>query len=82
MLIIYPNPAREQATMQGDFKGTAMPAQLELFDSAGRLVRSLSVASHDGSWQVPLEGLAAGVYSAHLKDKNGKKIAAGQLIKS
>jgi predicted outer membrane repeat protein len=81
VLIIYPNPAREAVTLTADFKGTAVPARLELFDAAGRLARSLSVSDNGGAWQIPLEGLAAGQYLVSLKDKNGETVGAGALVK-
>ena len=83
VLLIYPNPAGETATMSGDFQGRPAPARLDLYDAAGQPTRSLALPGNGGDfvWQISLEGLATGQYLAYLKDKNGSLLGSGKLIK-
>jgi len=83
LLLIYPNPAGESATLTGNFEGKT-PAFLEVYDAAGRLSRS-SVLAPGGSgeqvWQLPLDGLAAGQYAVLLRGADGQVVGAGKLVK-
>ena len=83
MLLIYPNPAGETATLAGNFEGKT-PAFLEVYDVAGRLARSLALApggSGEQVWQLSLEGLAAGQYAVLLRGADGQVVGAGKLAK-
>jgi len=80
MLLIYPNPAVEWATVAGEGLREA-PAVLELCDASGRVLRSMALHGNGSMWQVSLEDLARGAYVVQLKDKNGKIAGVGRLIK-
>lgn len=82
VLLIYPNPAGEAATVAGDFPEKLSPARLGLYDAAGRLLRSLTLPGNGAAtWQVPLENLAAGQYLVLLYDTAGKTVGAAKLVK-
>jgi hypothetical protein len=78
MLVIYPNPASEAATVS--FSGANI-SFIEIYDGSGRLVRSEKVATLGGVWQVSLEGLAAGGHAVVLKNGDGMVAAKGRLIR-
>ena len=82
VLLLYPNPAVESATVVGDLPDK-MPAMLDLYDAAGRLIRTWHVPdSGAGSmWPLSLEGLAKGEYVVQLKDEQGRVIGSGCLVK-
>ncbi len=83
VLLIYPNPAGETATLAGDFEG-AIPTVLQIYNAAGRLARSLALApggSGGQVWQLPLDGLAAGQYAVLLRGAGGLVVGAGRLVK-
>ncbi|GAB4489032.1 MAG: hypothetical protein OHK0019_06100 [Saprospiraceae bacterium] len=78
VLVIYPNPAGEVATVRSE---GAKPSFIEIYDAAGRLARSEKVSPVGEQWQMPLDELAAGQYVVRLKDKEGKVIGVGKLIR-
>jgi len=80
VLIIYPNPAREQVTIASEFE-SATPSLIEIYDAAGRLIRSERVSPLGDAWQISLEGLAAGGYAVYLKGENGDLLGFGRLVK-
>jgi len=79
-LIVYPNPARGEATVRGEFE-SATPSLIEIYDTTGRLLRSELVSPLGDVWELPLNGLAAGGYVVYLKGENGDLIGFGKLIK-
>ncbi|WP_400194203.1 T9SS type A sorting domain-containing protein [Hymenobacter sp. B81] len=73
---LYPNPAREQATLRLPAAGAVT---LSLHDATGRLVRRRSaVAAADGRVVVSLQGLKAGLY-LYQAEQNGR-LATGRLL--
>ncbi len=62
-LLVYPNPAGSVATVRLPM-GIVPPAEVVLRDMTGRVVRSAMVRSPED--ELPLEGLAEGVYSIEL----------------
>jgi hypothetical protein len=80
VLVIYPNPAREQVTIAGEFE-SATPSLIEIYDAAGRLLLSERVSPLGEVWQMSLEGLAAGQYAVLLRDAEGRVVGRGKLIK-
>jgi hypothetical protein len=59
-LLAYPNPAHNQVRVV--LTNVATTAPLELFDAAGRLVRSQPVSTVETEMALPLSELPAGVY--------------------
>lgn len=83
-LLLYPNPAGEKVTLQGDFRDKPVPEMLELLDAGGRLIRSLALppgSQGQSVWRIPLEGLSQGKYEVVLRTSDGKIVGAGKLIK-
>lgn len=78
VLVIYPNPASDAATVS--FSGANI-SFIEIYDAAGRLMRSEKVSQAGEQWQIPLEGLAAGGYAVVLKNEAGKVVGRGRLMK-
>ena len=62
----YPNPAKEQLYMQ--FSPDVQPAQIELYDLQGRLVRSQSKAFES----IDMSQLPAGTYTLRVTMEDGK----------
>jgi len=81
-LLIYPSPATESATIRGDFPDQK-PTVLELYNAAGRLIRSwpLPDGGAAAGWTLPLAELAAGQYVAQMKDAAGRVVGLGRLLK-
>jgi PKD repeat protein len=67
-LALYPNPARNEVNIQ--FDGEWQNAQLEVYDLTGRLLANYNTQQAQGSWQLPLHNMAAGVYVVVLKANN------------
>lgn len=82
LLLIWPNPAGETANLSGDFEGKT-PSLLEIYDAAGKLSRSLPLASGGGGqvWELSLTGLPTGAYAVLLRGADGEAIGAGRLVK-
>jgi hypothetical protein len=82
VLFLYPVPAGAGVTLEGEIPGKT-PASLELYDAAGRLASKQPVPGNSRrfNWQISIEALQAGYYTAYLKDKNGQVIGIGKLIK-
>lgn len=73
-VLFYPNPANDMVYITGLTKIT----RVQLFDVRGRLLRSLSPAS---DWlEMPLQGLANGIYFINLVDEKGQ-VSTRQLVK-
>ncbi|HNY02477.1 MAG TPA: T9SS type A sorting domain-containing protein [Bacteroidales bacterium] len=68
-LLPYPNPAGNWVTIPT--AGHAGPGSLDLFNSAGRPVRSLPFDSRNNTIAIPLTGLPAGVYHYRLNGISG-----------
>ena len=64
--MFYPNPAQEQLHLQ--YSPDVTPAQIELYDLQGRLVRTQS----KGLENVDLQGLTAGQYLMKVTMEDGK----------
>jgi len=81
-LLIYPSPAAESATIIGEFPDQK-PTVLELYNAAGRLIRSwpLPDGGAAAGWTLPLAELAAGQYVAQMKDAAGRVVGLGRLLK-
>jgi hypothetical protein len=66
---LSPNPASEMVTINFDSK-KEIPT-LELYDVSGRLMAHYEPTHLTGTWQIPLETYAKGLYLVVLKH-NGK----------
>ena len=62
----YPNPAKEQLHIQ--FSPDVQPAQVELYDLQGRLVRTQSKAFEN----IDMSQLPAGTYTLRVTLEDGK----------
>ena len=62
----YPNPAQDQLRLQ--YSPDVKPAQIELFDIQGRLVKT----QRNGLESLNLQGLAAGTYTMRVTLEGGK----------
>lgn len=62
----YPNPAQNELHL--NYSPDVTPAQIELYDIQGRMVRS----QRNGLESINLEGLPAGTYTMHVTLENGK----------
>jgi hypothetical protein len=75
-LRLYPNPLRDQATFE--WFGAALPqARFEIYDPAGRLLRSQSVSGRQ--WTIARGELQPGFYFFVLSDETGR-LASGKLV--
>jgi len=63
-LSLYPNPARQAATV-----ATAQPTTMRLFDLAGRAVRTDAILAR--TRQLDLRGLAPGLYVVQATAADG-----------
>ena len=72
-LVVSPNPATRTLTL--DFVGAcASPTRVELFDAAGRRVRSLPVAAgvRESHLDIDVRGLPGGVYFVVAQTESGR----------
>ncbi|MCK6691469.1 MAG: T9SS type A sorting domain-containing protein [Thermoanaerobaculia bacterium] len=76
-LQIRPNPMGESAEFIPDSENTNLPVTLELYDTAGRLLRRLE--SSDGRLILRREGLPAGFYFFRYRDSGGNA-RSGSLV--
>jgi len=78
LLALVPNPAQNSTRIDYGLDGTATTGAIEIFDMTGRLMGSYAISSHQGSWQLQLDGYAAGVYMVALRE-NGVVVRQGKL---
>ncbi|KAA1247637.1 RICIN domain-containing protein [Aquimarina sp. RZ0] len=81
--IVYPNPVREQFTI--NFKKTSEElgnVQVELINSLGVVVKNVKTASvfTNGNIQIYTDSLTKGVYTLVIKNGNGQKIHTQKLL--
>ena len=63
---VTPNPAKDQITVSG-ILGAWPTARISLFESTGKLVRTVTTEVTQGSAQITLAGLAAGSYLLNVE---------------
>ncbi|MCW5921252.1 MAG: T9SS type A sorting domain-containing protein [Saprospiraceae bacterium] len=82
-LLIYPNPTAHLANLELNSLKTLSPAWLDLFDAAGRKIKSFNILQKTGdfTWQIPLDVLASGCYLLCLRNKTGEIIGLGRFVK-
>lgn len=67
-LAVYPQPATGTVTI----RTAGLQGELALLDGLGRVVRQLPVEAGKTEQQLPLQGLAAGIYVLRATDKAGQ----------
>jgi len=73
MVSIYPNPVRQGAELQVLFSEPVRDnVQMELLDLSGKQIKYLSASS--SQLQIPLDGVAAGVYLLKIESEAGRLI--------
>ena len=80
---VFPNPAEETVTVEGEVKNATFPLRWMLFDATGKMVQTLEIqgASKEISVQISLVGLAAGWYNFNIADTAGSPLDNGKLWK-
>ncbi|MBS4058019.1 MAG: T9SS type A sorting domain-containing protein [Bacteroidales bacterium] len=68
-LIVYPNPAKDKIQLGFGPGEQPLPKTLNLFDSFGRLQRSIHLAP--GQCEADISGLSPGVYVGVVSDESG-----------
>ncbi len=73
MVSVFPNPVRQGAVLQVLFSDpVASEVQIELLDLSGKQIKRLSGSSPQ--LQIPLDGVAAGVYLLKIENERGRLI--------
>lgn len=71
-LAVYPQPATEAVTI----RTAGLRGQLTLLDGLGRVVRQLPVEAGKAEQQLPLLGLATGIYVLRATSTSGQQLSA------
>ena len=75
---LYPNPVMNIVTLQFDGSQNEL-LNIQILDSAGRLIKVLNTAPNDNSLQIDMTAFDSGVY--HMVISNGDKRASTRIIK-
>jgi len=80
-VMLYPNPARRQVTVQVPPTSAATPVSIALLDAVGRCVptRTARASTASGHYQLDLAGLPAGVYHVRVL-LNGSPVTKQLLV--
>ncbi|MBK8193291.1 MAG: hypothetical protein IPK76_08795 [Lewinellaceae bacterium] len=80
---VFPNPANNTATIEGDTISVVFPLHLSLFDASEKLVRSMEIreSAPRVSVQISLTNLALGVYNYQILDAEKNVLDSGKLWK-
>ncbi len=80
---VFPNPANNSATIEGDVVDASFPLLLMVFDGSGKTVqiREVSEVSDKVSIQISLVGFAAGGYNFQVVDAEKNLLDSGMLWK-
>lgn len=70
-VLVYPNPARGQVTLELPATLCQQQAMLTLADALGRPVRAQALPAGQATHMLPLTGLATGIYSLRLQTEAG-----------
>jgi len=71
-LTVAPNPVRSHATVT--LTGVNEPATIEMYDDAGRVVKSLGVVSTSGTISLDASDLANGSYTVRVRTASSSQI--------
>jgi len=82
MLFIYPNPTKGKFSVR-HYSSTATTRSVVVYASNGARVWAKEYATQGiyESMDVDISGAAAGVYHVVVRDKNGKRLATGRVMK-
>lgn len=80
---VFPNPANNSATIEGDVVDATFPLLLMVFDGSGKTVqiREISEVSDKVSIQISLAGFAAGGYNFQVVDAEKNLLDSGMMWK-
>lgn len=80
---VFPNPANNSATIEGEVNNATFPLQLVMFDASGKMVQVMEITeiTQSVSVRVSLNGLAPGSYSFQIIDAAKKVLDSGKLWK-
>jgi len=82
---VFPNPVGEEIHFRLSGPAALPPALIELHDMSGKKVLQAAPvwSLQQGHWQasLPATGLPAGVYSWLLRDRRGKLLGSGKLVR-
>ncbi len=70
-LSLVPNPAQNSTRVYWSLSNPANTGAIEVYDVAGRLMRTYDAKAEEGNWEMQLDNFAGGVYIVVLKE-NGK----------
>jgi hypothetical protein len=74
--VIAPNPAK--GAVEISF-ATQSKSNISVYDLTGRFITQYNATSNNGSWQLPLNTMSAGVYLVVLKE-NGQVVSQKKLV--
>jgi hypothetical protein len=77
-LNLVPNPAQNTTRVDFALGGTETGGEIDVYDVTGRLISSYTAVSNEGSWQLPLDNFAPGIYLVALRE-NGVVILYNRL---
>lgn len=76
---VYPNPAEDRITLR--LINGPQRVKVRLTDALGAEVRNTSIATaSNGSFEIPLSGLASGCYMVHLADLGGEPLWQQRVV--
>ena len=79
-VLVYPNPASEQATFVWP-EAAIGENHLLLFNSLGQPVRDLRLGGSEGTYTLRVADLQAGVYFWAVSGEDGSRLGAGKIVK-
>lgn len=75
----YPNPAKDQASIDYDLPFGMQKAEIQVYNLIGKKVRAIALNGYNGTATIPTYGLTSGVYFLYLTSA-GKQITSRKLI--
>jgi len=80
---VFPNPANNTATIEGEVSDAAFPLHLTMFDISGKTVQVVEIgeAAKTVTIQISLNGLASCTYHFQIVDAEKKVLDSGKLWK-
>lgn len=76
---VYPNPARDELQLRMDIPLTGQGIEIALFGLTGHAVQSWSIAENSGLVNLPLKGIAPGMYFLLVK-VNGTTLGSRRVV--
>lgn len=80
---VFPNPANNTVTIEGQVENAAFPLKTMLYDGQGKMVHSVDVHeySKELSIRISLTGLSAGCYNFRIADAENTVLDTGTICK-